>query len=268
MTQPDTGAQLRSLYAPQGGVAEIFSAKVADYAQSRPDYPAALFAQLQATVQLEPGALVADLGAGTGLLTRGLLERGYHVVAVEPSGAMRAAADHFLASFPSYRSTCGTAETIPLADASIDLITAAQAFHWFDIERARAECLRVLKPSGMVALIWNDRVLSDPLHCALDEVFAHYGGAKRGALLAHEERHNVPPFFGATTPVEYHWPHAHRLSEAGLLALVFSRSYMPDRSTPAGQEAAEQIGEVFQRFAVDGELVVRYTTVAIIGRPQ
>lgn len=267
-TAPDTGAQLRSLYAPQGGTRQIFSSKVTDYVASRPDYPAALFDALRAECRLQPGAVVADIGAGTGLLTQGLLAQGYTVTAIEPSDNMRAAADAALARYPGYSSASGTAEHIPLPNSSVDLITAAQAFHWFDITVARAEFLRVLKPQGHVALIWNDRVSTDPLHAALDEIFAEYGGAKRGAMLAHDERSQVPAFFGAAKPLELTWPHAHQLTEEGLLSLVFSRSYMPARDSAAGQQASQQVRELFRSLAADGHVAVRYTTVAIIGRPE
>jgi len=133
----DTGAQLRSLYEPEGGVTQIFSSKVTDYVASRPDYPAALFEALRVQCHLQPGATVVDVGAGTGLLTQGLLERGFQVWAIEPNAAMRAVADRSLARYSSYRSAAGSAESLPLADLAVDLITVAQAFHWFDVERAR-----------------------------------------------------------------------------------------------------------------------------------
>jgi SAM-dependent methyltransferase len=262
----DTGAQLRSLYEAKGGVGEIFSSKVIDYLASRPDYPAALFEFLRVECNLHRGAMVADIGAGTGLLTQGLLAQGYSVVAVEPNAAMRAAADRLLTGIHGYRSAEGAAESIPAPASSVDLITAGQAFHWFEIETARAEFRRVLRPRGKVALVWNDRVLSDPLHVALDEIFAHYGGTKRGALVAHEERSDVPRFFGAAAPVEMAWPHEHRLNEAGVVSLVFSRSYMPERSSSPGQEACRQVRRVFEQLATGGEIIVRYTTVAMIGR--
>ena len=263
----NTAEQLHSLYRAEGGVAEVFSSKVADYVASRPDYAPPLFARLRQVCTLTSASVVADVGAGTGLFTQGLLDLGCQVVAVEPNAAMRAAADRTLAGRAGYRSVDGKAEAMPLAPSSVNLITAAQAFHWFDIEAARAECLRVLRPRGKIALVWNDRLLTDPLHVALDEVFAMYGGHKRGALLAHEERASVTQFFGGGHSEHWSWPHAQWLDDAGLQSLAFSRSYMPDRASAAGRVASLQISNVFQRFALDTRLAVRYTTVAIVGRP-
>jgi SAM-dependent methyltransferase len=264
----DAGTRLRSYYQADGGVGEIFTGKVADYVASRPDYPMALFELLGAGCQRYPGALIADVGAGTGLLTRGLLDLGYDVVAVEPNASMRSAADYALAQFPRYRSLAGTAEAMPLEASSVDLIAAAQAFHWFDIDRARLEFLRVLKPQGQVALIWNDRLESDPLNVALNEVFEHYGGAKRDALVAHEQRGDVPRFFGAGVSIQSVFPHQHWLDEGGLLSLAFSRSYMPDRNSPSGREARNELHRIFRDLSVEGWLTVRYTTVVIVGRPR
>ncbi len=263
-----SGARLRSLYVGEGGVKGIFSAKVADYVAARPDYPAALFDTLVADCGIGVDSTVADVAAGTGLLTQGLLGIGCSVVAVEPNEGMRRAADHFLARFPRYRSVEGTAECLPLADASVDLVAVAHAFHWFEADASRAECLRVLRPGGQVALIWNDRLTSDPLHRALDEVLDAFGGEKRAALVAHEERGPIEAFFGRTTPAAHRWPHAHRLDAAGLESLAFSRSYMPPRDSPQGRQAARALAEVHARFARDAVLVARYTTVAWIGRPS
>jgi SAM-dependent methyltransferase len=266
-TMTSTFDQLSEHYAKQGGFYAAFSKKVADYVASRPDYPAALFEKLDELLGFAPSR-IADVGAGTGLLTRDLLARGHEVMAIEPNQAMRDAADHLLASNPRYSSVNGSAEVTSLADHSVDMITAAQAFHWFDIPRARAEFLRILKPNGFVALIWNDRVLADPLHRAFDEIAAEFGGAKRSALVAHEERHNVPTFFGNATAQQFSWPHEHTLDETGLAALIFSRSYMPDRESAEGRRAVEAVKRVFDRLAENARVVVRYTTVAHIGRPS
>lgn len=263
----DTGARLRSLYKTKDGVADIFSGKVVDYIASRPDYPASLFDTLANVSKLQANASVADIGAGTGLLTRGLLARGYRVTAIEPNEEMRKAADCLLFSNPKYHSLNGTAEAIPLESSSMNLITAAQAFHWFDVEKARKECLRVLVPDGQVALIWNDRVLKDPMNIALEGIFTEFGGEKRSALVAHEERRDVSPFFGSIIPVELKWPHQHELDEKGLVSLVFSRSYIPDRETSLGRTVRERVAKLFRKTCVQGRIAVRYTTTAIIGRP-
>lgn len=262
----DTGAALRALYQTEGGVGSVFAAKVADYVASRPDYPTPLFDALEACA-LHAGATIADVGAGTGLLTRGLLARGYEVVAVEPNPAMRKACDRYCGAFEHYRSVEGTAESMPLAAASVDLVTAAQAFHWFDVEQARAECLRVLTPHGKVALVWNDRDTSDPLHPALDEVFEAFGGEKRAALVAHEDRSHVQEFFGAASAEVSSWPHEHAIGLEGLVSLAFSRSYMPERGTREGVNAAEQLRQVFERFRTDSVVKVRYRTILHLGRP-
>jgi len=273
----DTGARLRALYAADGGVRATFTHKVADYIASRPDYPDALFAALAERALLSPVARVADVGAGTGLFSQGLLARGARVVAVEPNPAMRAAAQALLGDAPRFQAVEGSAEEIPLPNACVDLVTAAQAFHWFDIDAARREFLRVLTPSGQVALVWNDRVATDPLHLALDDVFERHGGARRGALLAHEERHDVPRFFNAAPVASMAFDHEHSLDGAGLLSLVFSRSYMPAHDSPAGRAAAVDVDRVFDTFAALEDsppgtatarrVRVRYRTVAMIGRP-
>lgn len=266
--RPDTGAALRGLYEPQGGVRAIFGAKVADYVASRPDYPQALFDALARECALPAQAQIADVGAGTGLLTQGLLARGWAVCAVEPNAGMRGACDAQLGGLPGYRSVEGAAEAIPLPDASLDLITAAHAFHWFEPEAARAEMRRVLKPGGQVALIWNDRQREQPLHRALDEeVFTPFGGERRGALMAHEDRGQVGIFFGSTAPRQWSWPHQHALDAAGLRSLVFSRSYMPKPDSEAGYAAAAAVDALFQRFASGGQVLLPYTTVLMMGRP-
>ncbi|MED5622454.1 class I SAM-dependent methyltransferase [Ideonella sp. BN130291] len=263
----DSGAALRAEYTSQGGTAGIFSGKVADYIVSRPDYPAALFDALVQCGALPAGADVADIGAGTGLLTHALLQRGHRVTAVEPNDEMRSACDASLGAHPGYRSTSGRAEATGLAEASVDLITAAQAFHWFDVMPARHEALRILRPAGQVALVWNDRVGSDPLQVALDALFAEFGGSRRSAMLAHDDRSQVPEFFGGM-PQQQDFAHQHRLDLAGLLSLVFSRSYMPARESDDGRRAVRAIEAVFARFADAGRVAMRYRTVLMLGRPN
>lgn len=264
----DHPSRLHQAWADHGGVTAVFSPKVQDYGRSRPDYPPAVFAHLGQWLAGQPVApedrVLADVGAGTGLFTAGLLPLAGRVWAVEPNQAMRAAADAQLGSHPAYRSTPGSAEATGLADASVHLVTAAQTAHWWDRARARVECRRVLAPGGCVALMWNLRLASDPLHQALDQVFARFGGARREAMQEDRIEDLAPAFFPG--PCSAHtWPLAHELDEAGLQALAFSRSFMPPRDTAEGRAAEQALSALFASAAESGRLSVRYTTHAWIG---
>jgi ubiquinone/menaquinone biosynthesis C-methylase UbiE len=128
---------------------------VADrYERARPLYPEAALSELAARCGLRPGTPVLDLGAGTGKLTRQLVAVGADVVAVEPAAGMRRRLE---AEVPGVPVLDGTAEDIPLPDASVEIVTVAQAFHWFDTHRALDEIARVLRPAGWLALLWHER---------------------------------------------------------------------------------------------------------------
>jgi ubiquinone/menaquinone biosynthesis C-methylase UbiE len=146
--------------AALGGVADL-------YERSRPGYPDAAVARLIARLGLAPGRTVVDLAAGTGKLTRLLAPSGARVIAVEPLAEMRAL---LAAAAPSAQVVDGTAESLPLADASVDAVTVAQAFHWFDARTALAEIARVVRPGGAAALVWNVRDLTDPLQARFQEL--------------------------------------------------------------------------------------------------
>jgi len=145
---------------PEGAIhraaAEGFSRAADDYVRGRPDYPAAVADWLRDTVGVGPGATAVDLGAGTGKFTPYLVGTGARVVAVEPVDAMRA---RLSAAWPGVDARAGTAEAIPLPDASADAVVCAQSFHWFATPAALAEVRRVLKPGGRLGLVWNVRDL-------------------------------------------------------------------------------------------------------------
>jgi SAM-dependent methyltransferase len=137
------------------------------YERSRPSYPAAAVDRMCAELGIAAGTRVLDLAAGTGKFTRLLADRGADLVAVEPSEAMR---EQFAAAVRGVPVDAGTAEAIPLADSSVDAVVVAQAFHWFDAPRALAEIARVLRVSGGLGLIWNERDESIPWVAELSHV--------------------------------------------------------------------------------------------------
>ncbi len=243
-------------------------AKAADYAASRPNYPGALFDALRDRGALSDGAVIVDIGAGTGLLTREMLRRGHAVTAVEPNAAMRATADAQLSSHSSYRSIAATAEATTLTDHSIDLITVAQAFHWFDVATVRSEWLRILKPSGQVVLIWNTRPLEDPLQHAIDEILGEFGETRHTALSVKQSRSAISRFFAGAPFEELDFPHRQWLDRTGFLSLVRSRSAMPARATSAGQRAHCAVSNLFNLYARADHVTLNYRTVAFVGRPN
>jgi len=143
------------------------------YERGRPDYPAAAVARIVERLGLRPGRTVLDLATGTGKLTRLLRPSGATVVAVEPIAEMRAELEQRV---PGVSVLAGTAEQIPLPDGTVDAVTVASAFHWFDAERALREIRRVLVPTGGLALVWNARDERSPLQQALSELMAPLRG--------------------------------------------------------------------------------------------
>lgn len=146
-----------------------------DYERARPSYPSAVVALLADACGLVAGARVLDLAAGTGKLTRLLTPTGAEVIAVEPVAAMR---EQLAAILPDVEAVDGTAEAIPLDDASLDLVTIAQAFHWFDEAASLAELARVIAPAGSLALIWNVRDESVDWVHQFTELIVERGGGR------------------------------------------------------------------------------------------
>lgn len=150
-----------------------YSSQASTYAKGRPSYPVELHTWLRDTLGIQPGSTVIDLGAGTGKFTRLLKSMAVDVVAVEPVEAMRA---EFTKSLPDTRILDGTAESIPLESGAAQILTCAQAFHWFANERALAEIHRVLKPNGKLGLIWNVRDESVDWVAAITGIITPYEG--------------------------------------------------------------------------------------------
>lgn len=262
----DSFQTVREQYAGNGGVREAFSTKVSDYVTARPGYPTGLYEKLRSSGAMLERATVADVGAGTGLLSRGLLEWGCSVIAVEPNAEMRAAADEILRDCPGYRSVAGGAENTLLETGSVDLVTAAQAFHWFDPDATRREWLRILKPSGQVAIIWNDRLESDPLQKGLEGIFNEFGGAKHEARSAYDHKARLETFFHGGEMHEWAFTHEHRLVRAAFHSLTFSRSYMPTFHSEEGSKVRERVDALFDEWSEGDSVVVRYRTEAYVGR--
>jgi SAM-dependent methyltransferase len=242
-----------------------FTDRVDDYARCRPEYPRGLLELLVDRCALGPGKLAADVGSGTGILTRLLLQSGARVVAVEPNAAMRAAAEAALSTEGRFESVDGSAEETGLPDASVDLIAAGQAFHWFDPARCRVEFGRILEPDGWVALVWNRR-RDTPLGRDYEDLLERF--APDYAHVRTRERAAEPSmraFFAPRAPSLVRLHNEQTLDEEGLRGRLLSSSYAPLAGHPLHEPMMHRLGEVFRAHAQRGTVTLAYDTVVWYG---
>src|SRR6266852_3856132 len=172
-----------------------FSNRVADYVRYRPGYPTEVITLLRSECALRPGHVIADIGSGTGFLSELFLKNGNRVYGVEPNEAMRQAGEEYLASFDSFVSLNGSAEATTLEDASVDFVTAGQAFHWFEPEKTRAEFRRILRPPGWFVAVWNFREKETPFAKAYEDILVKYGTDYERLRESYPEAHDMQGFF-------------------------------------------------------------------------
>jgi SAM-dependent methyltransferase len=237
-----------------------FSSRVESYIRSRPDYPPAILDGLRRACRLTPASVVADIASGTGIFTRHLLENGNRVFSVEPNADMRDAAERLLCSYPNLVSTAGSAEATTLDDASVDLITAAQAAHWFDLPRARREFTRILRPGGYVALLWNQRLTdTTPFLRGYETLLETY--STDYAEVRHERTTDVIDSFFAPAPFrEETFPNYQELDYAGLEQRLLSSSYAPPAGHPNYEPMLTALRRIFDAHHENSYVRIEYTT--------
>jgi SAM-dependent methyltransferase len=231
--------------------ASSFDAIADLYERVRPGYPVEIVRWLVGDAPAE----VLDLGAGTGKLTHTLVARGHRVVAVDPSRRMLARLEKAL---PAVRALEGTAERIPLPDTTCDAVTVAQAFHWFDQPRALAEIARVLRPGGMLGIVWNTRDERIPWVAELSGVIGAEHDPHQGRAIDDDDR------FGPSEHVAATW--TQRLDRDGLIGLIRSRSYCAVRPLDEQQSILARVGAIYDAHAGVGGIDLPYVTNAYRAR--
>jgi len=246
---------------------ERFSSRVDHYVKFRPGYPPEILTPLQERCGLSPNSIVADVGSGTGLLARLFLDLGCRVFGVEPNAAMRAAGEQFLAAYPRFASLDGSAEATGLPDQAVDFITAGQAFHWFDLPRARREFERILKPGGWLVLVWNERrINATPFLRAYEELLLQYGTDYTTVRHQHLDEGIIRDFYGSDGLRIETFDNAQYFDLEGMQGRLLSSSYVPAAGQPGHAEILAGLERIFHRYQVGGKVAFEYDTRLYYGR--
>ena len=246
-----------------------FSDRVEDYVRYRPGYPPEVLDLLRAECGLRPSHIVADVASGTGLFTRLLLENGNSVFAVEPNTEMREMGVRQLESLQSNGrlvSVAGTAEETTLGSASVDFVTAAQAAHWFDLPRARAEFARILRPDGWCVLMWNERRTDSTAFLReYEHLLLSYGTDYQE--VRHERTTAEIADFFATSPFRSCTLEMRQEVDcAGLEGRLLSSSYTPTPDHANYEPMLRELRRIFDAHQVHGRVSLEYNTLVYFGQ--
>jgi SAM-dependent methyltransferase len=245
---------------------ERFSSRVDNYVRYRPSYPPQAIELLRQRCGLDLTAQVADLGAGTGILTALLLPYAARVCAVEPNDPMRAAAEAALGGDARFVSIKGTAEATTLAPASIDLVVAAQAFHWFRMPAARTEALRITRPAAWGALLWNEHPSGGSAFLADYESLLRRHASEYDAVVGSRvDEPAMREYLGGSMECA-RFANQQSFDYPGLLGRVMSSSYAPEPGHPQHDPLRAGLAEVFARHQEDGRILFPYVTLVYFGR--
>ena len=243
-----------------------FSNRAADYVRYRPGYPSELLDVLRKECGLRPGHVIADIGSGTGFLSELFLKNGNRVYGVEPNPEMRQAGEEYLASYDGFSSIEGSAESTTLEEASIDFVTAGQAFHWFEPEKTRAEFRRILRPQGWVVAIWNFREMETPFAKAYEDILVKYGTDYTRVRDSYPKSHDVQKFFLGREFLHHALPNIHFLDWDGLAGRLRSGSYVPQEGHPNFAPIMDALRELFRAHQEVGRVRVEYAAKLYAGQ--
>lgn len=245
---------------------ERFSTRVEAYREHRPRYPRAILDVLRRECGLTSQTVVADVAAGTGLLSEVFLGNGNAVIAVEPNAPMRAVCEELRAEFPQLRCEDGTAEATGLADASVGMVTVGQAMHWFDLDATRAEFVRILRPGGWCVVVYNHRKMgSDAFHEGYERILVEFGGDYRAVQSRHLTDDKLAGFFAPSEMRCASLPNAQELTLEGLRGRVLSSSYMPQEGDAKYPAMIDVVDTLFEDHARDGVVRMEYETAVCYG---
>ena len=251
---------------PVDNATQRFSSRVDNYVRYRPGYPAEVLDLLEKECGLSADSVIADIAFGTGIFTQVLLDNGNRVFGVEPNAEMRRAGEQFLRSYPRFTSVAGTAEATTLPDHTVDLVTAAQAAHWFHREKARREFVRILKPGGWCVLLWNERRTdSTPFLREYEQLLLTYGTDYQE--VRHERTTAEIADFFAPSPFRSRALEMRQdVDYAGLEGRLLSSSYTPMPDHANYEPMLRELRRIFDAHQVNDRVSLEYNTLVYYGQ--
>ncbi len=241
---------------------ERFSERVENYNRHRPGYPRDIIDVFTGKYSLNPNCAIADIGSGTGIFSQLLLENGFKVFSVEPNREMRAYAESNLSKFPGFTSCPGSAEKTTLASNSVEAITVAQAFHWFDIEPTVREFNRILKQNGLVFLIWNERKVDNSrFQKSYEEALIKYCPEYGEIDHRNFTRERIDSIFRDKRINEHHFENQQVFDLESLIGRLESSSYCPGKDHKNYSPLIESIKNIFETYCKDEQVVIEYDCV-------
>ncbi|HEX7814123.1 class I SAM-dependent methyltransferase [Dyella sp.] len=246
---------------------ERFSDRVEDYVRYRPDYPPALLDWLHRAHGVTPSWSVVDVGAGTGISSKMFLDGGHRVTAVEPNAAMRGAAQRWLGHYTGFHAIDGTATDTGLPDAHADLVSVAQAFHWFEPAATRAEFRRILRPDGLAAIYWNSRRLyGTPFLEGYEKLLLEYGTDYTSVAERYADEDFMRDWFGEGYRGTAHFDHEQQLDFDQVRGRLMSSSYAPKPGHTNHEPMIAALRDLFDACAQEGRVGFDYDTRVYVGR--
>ncbi len=242
-----------------------FSNRVDNYVKYRPSYPEEIISFLENSIQFNSKFIVADIGSGTGILSKMFLDNGNTVFGIEPNKPMRNKAEELLKNYPQFKSVDGTAEQTNLQNESVDIITAAQAFHWFDAAKTKAEFKRILKPYGYCCLIWNERLSISPFEKAYEELLFEYSTDYGKVNHKNIDDEKIEAFFSPHRVIKKSFSNKQVFDFMGLTGRLLSSSYSPDENHSKHKPMIESLKNIFDSFNYNNTVQFDYETKMYIG---
>ena len=246
---------------------ERFSGKASYYTRYRPSYPEAFYNFLETDLGLQPSHIVADIGAGTGLSSKWFLQNGNMVYAVEPNMEMRLVVERFYNHYPDLYIINGQAEDTNIPDNSVDFIITGQAFHWFEFEETKKEFKRILKPGGLVLIVWNERLTESSVFLQhFEHLLLKYSSEYREVDHRNIGEDTIKEFFGENGYGYQEFLNCQMFNWDGLVGRLFSTSYIPSEDHPEYLQMIKDLSRLFRNYAIYGQVKFDYITRVYYGR--